>query len=463
LNGNQLRKVLVANRGEIAVRILRACFDEGIAAVAVHSEADAASLAPRLADEAVCIGPADAARSYLSVDAILSAALVTGCDGLHPGYGFLSERPELAQACADAGIAFVGPSADTIRAGGDKVAARALARSVGVPVSAGSDAVQDGDEAARIAEETGYPVLLKAAAGGGGRGMMLVTAPGQFADAFQRASLEARQAFGDGRLYIERYVANARHVEVQILADAQGNVVHLHDRDCSIQRRYQKLVEEAPASAVPRQVRTELADAAVTLARALDYVGAATVEFLYDADRESFSFLEINTRVQVEHPVTEMVTGIDIVREQLRIAAGRPLSFRQDDIEPRGHALECRINAEDAARDFMPGPGRIETWVPPVGSALRVDTHCFPGYTVPANYDSLLAKLICHGPDREVAIDTMERALDRFTITGVPSTVGFHRGVLRHADFRWGRINTRWVEQVLLPTWTASAAANGAA
>jgi acetyl-CoA carboxylase biotin carboxylase subunit len=414
----------------------------------------------------VCIGPAEAARSYLSIDAVISAALVMGCDALHPGYGFLSERPELAQACAEAGIVFVGPSAETIRAGGDKVAARELARSVGIPVAAGSGAVQDGAEATVIAEQVGYPVLLKAAAGGGGRGMVLVSSPDEFADTFERARLEAQQAFGDGRLYVERYIANARHVEVQILADSHGNVIHLHDRDCSVQRRYQKLIEEAPASAVPATVRAELAEAAVSLARALDYVGAATVEFLYDADQESFSFLEVNTRVQVEHPVTEVVTGIDVVREQLRIAGGQPLSVRQDEIEVRGHAVECRINAEAAGRGFAPSPGVIEGWVAPQGSDIRVDTHCFPGYTVPTNYDSLLAKLICFGVDRDAAIETTRRALDRFEITGINSTVDFHREVLRHPDFRWNRVNTRWVEQELLPTWTSGAASitmNGAA
>jgi acetyl-CoA carboxylase, biotin carboxylase subunit len=461
-----LTRVLVANRGEIAVRVIRACFDEGLTSVAVYSEADAGSLAPRLADEAVCIGPAEAARSYLSVDAVLSAALVMGCDALHPGYGFLSERPELADACAAAGIAFVGPSAATIRAGGDKVAARELARAAGVPVAAGSTAVADGAEAVRVAEQVGYPVLLKAAAGGGGRGMVLVSSPDEFAGTFERARLEAQQAFGDGRLYVERYIANARHVEVQILADSHGNVVHLFDRDCSVQRRYQKLIEEAPASAVPGAVRARLAEAALALGRALDYVGAATVEFLYDADREVFSFLEVNTRVQVEHPVTEMVTGIDIVREQLRIADGRPLSVRQDEIEVRGHAIECRINAEAAARGFMPSPGRIDSWVAPAGSSVRVDSHCFPGYVVPANYDSLLAKLICSGPDRDTAVDTMRRALDRFTVTGIDSTVDFHKAVLWHPDFGWNRLNTRWVEREFLPAWTdraAPAATNGAA
>jgi acetyl-CoA carboxylase, biotin carboxylase subunit len=447
-----VRRVLVANRGEIAVRVVRACFDEGLTSVAAYTEVDAESLAPRLADESVCIG---GPRAYLDVGAVVSAALVMRCDAVHPGYGFLSERPELALACAEQGIVFVGPTAETIRAGGDKVAARELAAAAGVPVTAGSAAVADVDDAARTAEGIGYPVLLKAAAGGGGRGMVLVSAPAEFAGTFERARLEAQQAFGDGRLYVERYVANARHVEVQILADGHGNVVHLYDRDCSVQRRYQKLVEEAPASAVPDPVRARLADAAVALAKALDYVGAATVEFLYDADTGDFSFLEINTRVQVEHPVTEVVTGVDIVREQLRVAAGEPLSIRQEDVTVRGHAIECRINAESAARGFAPSPGRIERWVPPQGERVRVDSHCYPGYPVPANYDSLLAKLICHGADRAEAIETTRRALDRFTIDGVESTVDFNRFVLGHQDFRWDRQNTRWVDQI----WTTDGTA----
>ncbi len=462
----------MANRGEIAVRVIRACFDEGVTSVAALSSEDADSLPARLADETVCIGPAAATDSYLSVPAVVAAALLTGCDGLHPGYGFLSERPELAEACAEHGIAFVGPPADAIRRGGDKTAARELARSLGIPVGAGSDSVDRLVDAAAVAEAVGYPVLLKAAAGGGGRGMRLIRDSREMAESFDRASLEARQAFGDGRLYVEHYVANARHVEVQILADRYGNLVHLGDRDCSYQRRYQKLLEEAPASAVPAEVRNQLAEAALTLAEALGYVGAGTVEFLVDQDRDTFAFLEVNTRVQVEHPVTEMVTGVDIVREQLRVAGGEQLSIKQKDVELRGHAIECRINAESAARGFIPVPGRIEEWVAPQGADVRVDTHCYPGYVIPPYYDSLLAKLVCRGTDRAAAIDVLERALRRFRVTGIETTLPFHQALTSHPDFRANRVNTRWVEEVFLPrfdpdgcpmTVTRSTTLNGAA
>ena len=449
----RLRRVLVANRGEIAVRVVRACFDEGLESIAAVSEADRDSLAARLADGAVCIGPAPASRSYLSVGAIIGAALATGCDAIHPGYGFLSERPELAAACEAHGIAFVGPSADVIRRGGNKVEARRLARAAGIPVGAGSErsATRQGVEA--VADAVGYPVLLKAAAGGGGRGMVRVSDPAELGSAYDRASNEAFQAFGDGSLYVERYVGNARHVEVQILADGDGGLVHLGERDCSSQRRFQKLVEEAPASSLPVDLRRDLCVAATAVAAALGYTGAGTVEFLVDADRDEFFFLEVNTRVQVEHPVTEMVTGVDIVREQLRIAGGDPLSVSQADIELRGHAIECRINAEVPEAGFLPSPGRITRWTPPMGAGVRVDTHCHDGYVVSAHYDSLLAKLICHAEDRSSAVDLMDRALSRFRVDGVPTTVGFQRALVRHGDFRANRINTRWVEERFLSSW----------
>jgi acetyl-CoA carboxylase biotin carboxylase subunit len=452
-----LTKVLVANRGEIAVRIVRACFDEGIRSVVAYSEADRDSLAVRQADEAVCIGPAAAAQSYLSVPAVIGAALLTGCDGLHPGYGFLSERPQLAQACAEHGIRFVGPPAEAIRRGGDKIEARELAAKLGIKVNGGSGAVED-PAAAVAAAEGEYPVLLKAAAGGGGRGMALAANREELLDAFGRASGEALAAFGDGRVFIERYIGNARHVEVQILADTWGNVIHLGDRDCSYQRRYQKLIEEAPAAAVGPELRAELAEAAVALARGLDYVGAGTVEFLVDQDRGDYSFLEINTRIQVEHPVTEAVTGVDLVRAQLQIASGMPLTIRQEDVRISGHAIECRINAEAPDRSFLPSPGQVSVWRPPQGEGIRVDSHVFEGYRVPPNYDSLLGKLIVHGADRAGAVALLDRALAKFEVAGVDTTLPLHRAVAAHPDFRENRVNIRWLESEFLPGWLSVAA-----
>lgn len=447
---NTMRRVLIANRGEIAVRIALACKAEGLESVVAVSDADSESLAAQMANLVVHIGPSRPALSYLRVEQVVAGALLSGCDAVHPGYGFLSERPELAEACADHGLTFVGPSAETIRSGGDKVAARSLARAAGVPVAAGSDIVSTVEEASTAAEQIGYPIVLKAAAGGGGRGMVQVDGPVDLRSRFAAASTEAESAFGDGRLYLERFIERARHVEVQILADGFGTVVHLGDRDCSLQRRYQKVVEEAPAAAVPGELRQRLADAAVTLARELSYVGAGTVEFLVDLGRADFSFLELNTRVQVEHPVTEAVTGVDIVREQLRIAAGKALSFRQEDIAIAGHAIECRINAETPSAGFLPSPGRIEIWSPPTGADVRVDTHVFEGYEVPPFYDSLLAKLIVSGPDRETAIRNMETALDAFRIEGVDTTLDVHRAVVSHPDFRVDHVDTQWFERVLL-------------
>ncbi len=451
MTSEPVRRVLVANRGEIAVRIIRACFDEGIEAVAAVSSADVDSLAARLADQFVWIGPAAATESYLCVSALVGAAIVTGCDAIHPGYGFLSERPELAEACTRHGIRFVGPTPEILHRGGNKVEAREMATSLGIPVGEGSNRADSLEEAVNVAESIGYPLLLKAAAGGGGKGMVLVSSEADLRGSFDRASHEAQQAFGDGTVYVERYVTNARHVEVQILADGQGSIVHLGERDCSCQRRYQKLVEEAPARALSEQLRRDLFEAAIALARELDYVGAGTVEFLVDLDRESFFFLEINTRLQVEHGVSEMVTGIDIVREQLRIAAGQRLSFRQSDVVIRGHAIECRINAESSARDFMPSPGTITRWTPPVGAGIRVDTHCFEGWQVTPNYDSLLAKLMTWGENREDAVQTMLRSLARFRIEGVETTVPLHQRLIGHGDFRRNTFNTKWVENTLLP------------
>ncbi|HEX3088439.1 MAG TPA: biotin carboxylase N-terminal domain-containing protein, partial [Ilumatobacteraceae bacterium] len=383
---------------------------------------------------------------------IVCAALLARCDAVHPGYGFLSEQPALAEACAANNLVFVGPSADVIRRGGDKVAARVAARRAGVPVGAGSDTVATVDAATVICADVGFPVLLKAAAGGGGRGMVRVDDAAELASRFTVASNEALSAFGDGRLYIERFVENARHVEVQLLADSYGNVVHLGDRDCSLQRRYQKVLEEAPASALSDSLHHRLAEAAVALGRELDYVGAGTVEFLVDLDRGEFVFLEVNTRVQVEHPVTEMVTGIDIVREQLRIAAGSPLSFTQDDVVIRGHAIECRINAESVEAGFMPSPGRVVRWDPPAGPGIRLDTHVFADYDVPPFYDSLLAKLIIGGTDRDDAIRNLRAALAVFEVDGVDTTIELHRRIVDHPDFEADRVDTKWLERVLLAT-----------
>jgi acetyl-CoA carboxylase biotin carboxylase subunit len=449
-----LRRVLIANRGEIAVRILRACFDEGLETVLAVSEADRESLGAQLADRAVCIGPASAGASYLDVDRVVSAAVVTGCDALHPGYGFLSERPELSAACAEAGIAFVGPSETAMRRSGDKATARALSRQLGIAVGDGSDVLTDVGSARATADEIGYPVLLKAAAGGGGRGMRLVEARGDLEAAWSSASGEAQQAFGDGRLFVERYVRRARHVEVQVLGDAAGTVVHLGHRDCTLQRRYQKLIEEAPAAGLPAELDRAIVDAATRLIGALEYQGAATCEFLVDVERDTYAFLEINARLQVEHPVTEMVTGIDIVREQLRIAGGAPLSFGQDDVAVRGHAIEVRINAERPEDGFLPAPGRLVRWVVPIGSDVRVDTACYPGWTVPPHYDSLLAKVIAHGADRGAALRRIDHALRHLLVEGVPTTTGFALDALRHPDVAAGRVHTRWLEDELLPSWT---------
>ena len=452
-SSDTLRRVLIANRGEIAVRVARACFDEGIESVAAVSAADVDSMAARVADQSICIGPASAALSYLHIPAVIAAAIATGCDSIHPGYGFLSERPELAEACVEHGLVFVGPPADVIRRGGNKVAAREAARNIGLPVGMGSDHVSDWSAALEVADRVGYPVLLKAAAGGGGRGMVRVDRGEDLCTAFENASREAQAAFGDGSLFVERYVGNARHVEVQILADMFGTVVHLGERDCSSQRRYQKLVEEAPSAGLPDFLRQSICESAVRLAEALGYVGAGTVEFLVDVDREEYFFLEVNTRVQVEHPVTEMITGIDIVREQLRIAAGRPLSFAQSDVQISGHAIECRLNAEDPRRGFLPSPGRIDTWTMPAGEGIRVDTHCHDGYVISANYDSMVAKLICWAKDRPAAIELMAKALRNVKISGVDTTAELQLAIVQHGDFRADNVNTRWIEERFLPAW----------
>lgn len=451
-----MRRVLVANRGEIAVRIVRACFDEGIESVLAVSECDKNSLAAQLADSTVVIGPSQASESYLSVDRIVAAALYADCDAVHPGYGFLSERTDLVEACADHDITFIGPPAEVMRRSGDKLTARRTAAELGIPTGSGTAGLTTTEDAVAAADELDdYPLLLKASAGGGGRGMTVIRDRADIRKHFSRSSTEAERAFGDGTIYLERYVEFARHVEVQILADTHGNVVHLGERDCSTQRRYQKLVEEAPAVGLPPELLARVRSAAVDLAKGLDYVGAGTVEFLVDTERNDFVFLEVNARVQVEHPVTEMVTSIDIVREQLRVAQGHRLSFTQDQVTLTGHAIECRINAEDARNNFLPHPGKITGWVAPLGAGIRVDTYAFPGAEIPPFYDSMIAKLIVHASTREAATELMGRALAKLRVEGVPTTIDLHAALMANKDFRHSPVTTKWLENEFLPNWEA--------
>ncbi|MDI3340994.1 MAG: acetyl-CoA carboxylase biotin carboxylase subunit [Sphaerobacter sp.] len=443
------RKILIANRGEIALRVLRACRELGIRSVVAYSEADRDSLPVRLSDEAVCIGPAPAGRSYNNVPAIISAAIVTGCDALHPGYGFLAESPSLAEICRECNITFIGPSPDVIALMGNKALARATMRKAGLPIIPGvEEPVHDTTAARDVARRIGYPVLIKAVAGGGGRGMRVAEDERELIRAFPVAQAEAQAAFGNGAVYIERYLEQPRHVEVQVLADRHGHVVALGERDCSLQRRYQKLVEETPAPNLPNKVRENLAKAAVKAAKAIGYTNAGTFEFLVDQDGR-FYFTEANTRIQVEHPVTEMVTGIDLVQWQIRVAAGESLGFSQRDIRPRGHAIEVRITAEDPSRDFAPSAGEISGLVLPGGPGIRVDSHLYPGYVVPPYYDSLLAKLIAWGPTRDDAIARLRRALAETVISGVATTIGLHQRLLDDPAFRAGQVSTRFVQQFL--------------
>ena len=446
-----MRRVLVANRGEIAVRVIRACRALGLESVAVYSEADRGSLATQLADRALCIGPPRSSDSYLRIDTLVTAARGTGCDAVHPGYGFLAENPAFAEMCARSDLTFVGPPPEVIRLMGDKIAARQFAAKLGVPVISGTEeALHSVDEASAVATEVGYPVLLKAAAGGGGRGMRIVRAPDELREAFERARVEAQAAFADGRLYVERFVEEARHIEVQVLADEHGSCIHLGERDCSLQRRHQKLVEEAPSPVLSDSLRRELLESAVTLAREAGYRSAGTIEFLVEPARGRYYFLEMNTRIQVEHPVTEMVTGVDLVTEQFRVAAGSRLSVARDQVRVRGHAIETRVNAEAADDGFRPSPGRITSWRAPEGEGIRVDTHCFEGYVVPPFYDSLLAKTIAFGAKREEARTRLLGALGRFTVGGIQTTISLHRRVLAHPDFIENRIHTRWIEESFL-------------
>ena len=448
-----LRRVLVANRGEIAVRVIRTCRRLGIETVLTVSEADAASVPARLADQVIVIGPGPAGASYLSVDAVVGAAVAARADAVHPGYGFLSENARLARACAAAGIVFIGPEPETLEATGDKLAAREHAVAAGLPVLPGGHVSPESGDAGALAERIGYPVLVKAAGGGGGRGLRVVREPAALAQAVALASAEAGAAFGDPRVYLERYVERGRHVEVQLLGDGE-HVIHLGDRDCSVQRRYQKLIEEAPAPAVGDGLRERLRGAAVALGERLRYRGAGTVEFLIDADRNEFYFLEVNARIQVEHPVTEAVTGIDIVAEQLAIAEGRPLRLKQADVTIDGHAIEVRLNAEDPLKDFRPSPGTVTRAVFPAGAAVRVDTHLQAGATVPPYYDSLLAKVIARGGDRDGALRALRSALDQCGIDGVSTNLDLHRGLLADPEFAAGGVDTGY-----LARWLAGATA----
>lgn len=446
-----MKRVLIANRGEIAVRVIKACKSLGMESVAVFSEADRGALHTELADRAICIGPARSSDSYLHSNALLTAALGTGCDAVHPGYGFLAERADFAEACASANLTFVGPSPAAIRAMGDKAEARRTAVQLGVPVVPGT-AMPPGsiEEALSEARLICFPVLCKASAGGGGRGMRVVRTEAEFREAYEQASSEAKAAFGDGAIYLERYLDDIRHIEVQIIADAHGRVAHLGERDCTVQRRHQKLVEEAPSPELAPDLRKRILEAALIIANGIQYRNAGTVEFVLDRVRQNVYFIEMNTRIQVEHPVTEMVTGIDLVAAQLRVAAGERLDFIPTQEIGRGHSIECRINAEDADKNFQPSPGLISKWKIPAGSDVRVDTHCRAGYHVPPYYDSLLAKIIVHGRTRQDALQRMRQSLDEFEIEGIATTLPFHRRLLRDQKFIDAQINTKWVEEVFM-------------
>jgi len=442
------RKVLIANRGEIALRVIRACRELGIRTVAVYSEADRESLHVRFADEDVCIGPPAARESYLNIPRIIAAAEVTGADAIHPGYGFLAENAEFSEICERSGLTFIGPTPQQIRLMGDKAAARRTMKEVGVPIVPGTDAIGDPDEALAQARVIGFPVLIKAAAGGGGKGMRVAQDADEFERQYSMARNEAAAAFGDDTVYVEKYLARPRHIEFQILGDSHGRVVHLGERDCSIQRRHQKLLEEAPSPALTPELRAEMGDAAVRGAKAIDYVGAGTIEMLLNDDH-SFYFMEMNTRIQVEHPVTEMCTGFDLVKEQIRAAAGLPLSMPERPIHLRGHAIECRINAEDPARNFAPSPGTVAAFHAPGGPGVRVDTHVYAGYRVPPFYDSLLMKLIVHGSTRDEAIARMKRALSETVIEGVHTTIPFLQAVMDHPAFVAGEVDTKFLERMM--------------
>ena len=448
-----VEKVLIANRGEIALRIIRTCRELGIATVAVYSTVDKNALHVQLADEAVCVGDSLSNKSYLNIPNILAAATSRGVDAIHPGYGFLAENDKFAEMCNDHGIIFIGPSPSSIRQMGDKSTAKETMERVGVPTVPGSKGLLvDVKEAFTLADKIGYPVIIKATAGGGGRGMRLVESPDKLEKMFKAAQGEAEAAFGNDGLYMEKFIKKPRHVEVQILADRSGNVIHLGERDCSVQRRHQKLLEESPSPAINSNLREKMGKAAKAAAQSIKYEGAGTVEFLVDED-EQFYFMEMNTRIQVEHPVTEMVTGVDLIAEQIKIAGGNNLDFNQEEIQLNGHAIECRINAEDPSHNFRPSPGKITGWLPPGGPGVRVDSHVYTGYEIPPFYDSLIGKLIVWGKDRNSAIKRMNRALNECAVTGIPTTIDFHLTLLDKSNFKEGKIHTKYVEEELLPNF----------
>jgi len=444
----EIRKVLIANRGEIALRVIRACREVGLKTVAVYSTVDETALHTRFADEAVCIGPGAAPKSYLNIPNLIAAAEISGADAVHPGYGFLSERAEFADAVQKCGMLFIGPDPEHMRMMGDKVRARQTMEAAGVPVLPGTGVLESGEHARAAAEEIGLPVILKASAGGGGRGMKIVFDLDEVAPTFETASAEALAAFGNGDMYCERYVTSPRHIEIQIVADKQGNTIDLFERECSVQRRHQKVIEEAPAANFPDEVRQQMREAAIAAARAINYHSLGTVEFLLDGDR--FYFMEMNTRVQVEHCVTEMVTGVDLVQEQLRLASGQPLGHLQREFRPRGHSIECRINAEDPV-NFAPHPGTITALHLPGGTGVRIDTHVYQGYTVSPYYDSMLGKLIVHAPTREQAIARMRRALGECVIEGIKTNIALHRWILKQPPFVEGAYDTHFLERTLDP------------
>ena len=442
-----IKKVLVANRGEIAVRIIRACREMGIETVAVYSQADEEALHTQLADEAICIGPAPSSESYLNMEQIISATLVSGADAIHPGFGFLSENSKFVELCEKCNITFIGPSSEVIQKMGNKAQARSTMIEAGVPVIPGSkEAVRDVSRGAEIAEEIGYPVMIKAALGGGGKGMRVAETRETFAASFQTAQKEAQMAFGDGTMYLERFVRNPRHIEFQILADCYGNAIHLGERDCSIQRNHQKMIEESPSAVIDEELRSRMGQAAVQAAKAAGYTNAGTIEFLLERDGQ-FYFMEMNTRIQVEHPVTEWVTGIDLIQEQIRIASGLPLSYRQEDIKLSGHAIECRINAENPDKNFRPSPGTITDLYLPGGKGVRIDTAIYSGYTVPAYYDSMLAKLIVHADTREQAISKMRTALGEVIIEGIDTNIDYQYEIMNHPDYQSGKIDIEFISK----------------
>ncbi|MGB4600371.1 MAG: acetyl-CoA carboxylase biotin carboxylase subunit [Trichlorobacter sp.] len=442
-------KVLIANRGEIAIRVIRACKELGIKTVAVYSTADADSLHVKLADESVCIGPAPSSQSYLNINAIISAAELTDAEAIHPGYGFLSENAKFAEICEQCGITFIGPSAESMRIMGDKISARQAVIKHGVPILPGTkENVKSVDEAVKIAKQIGFPVIIKATAGGGGRGMKIVHSQATLANAYATAKAEAQAGFGNPDVYIEKYCEQPRHVEIQILADKHGNCIHLGERDCSIQRRHQKIIEEAPCPVLKPETRAAMGEAAVKAAKAVNYCSVGTVEFLLDKSGEFF-FMEMNTRIQVEHPVTEMITGVDLIREQIRSAAGLPLRYKQEDIKINGHAIECRINAEDPFK-FTPFPGKITTYHQPGGLGVRVDSFVYDQYTVVPHYDSMIGKLIVHAETREDAIRRMARALDEYIIEGIKTTIFFHKRIMANKDFIEGNVDTSFLDRIVL-------------